>query len=229
MLARLLEIYQTGDEHAGVLDLPQKFWPTPGQFLSCQRLDGYPQALTTPLFRVLGDKGRLNVGPLPNDWRSGEQFACSPPQGNGFKLPRAAGRIALAAFDCTPARITSLIEPALAQDASVALFCQPLPASEYLNRLPAVVEIGTISALAENLTWPDFLAIAIERDKLSQLTEFFGHVELRFDAQVLVQTDLPCHGIGECGVCAVKTHRGWRLACTDGPVFALEEVRHVAQ
>ena len=47
--------------------------------------------------------------------------------------------------------------------------------------------------------------------------------------QVLVRTDMPCRGIGECGLCAVRTTRGWQHACTDGPVFQLKELHHVAQ
>jgi hypothetical protein len=43
------------------------------------------------------------------------------------------------------------------------------------------------------------------------------------DAQVLVVTPAPCGGLAECGVCAVTTRRGWKMACKDGPVFSLNE------
>ena len=48
--------------------------------------------------------------------------------------------------------------------------------------------------------------------------------KVRFEAQVLVLVPMPCGGMGECGVCAVKIQRGWKLACKDGPVFDLEDL-----
>jgi NAD(P)H-flavin reductase len=38
-------------------------------------------------------------------------------------------------------------------------------------------------------------------------------------AEALVLTAMPCGGMAECGVCAVKTAAGWQSACKDGPVF----------
>jgi hypothetical protein len=35
---------------------------------------------------------------------------------------------------------------------------------------------------------------------------------------------MPCAGLAACGVCAVQTRRGWKLACVDGPVFDLKEI-----
>jgi NAD(P)H-flavin reductase len=40
----------------------------------------------------------------------------------------------------------------------------------------------------------------------------------------LVVAPMPCGGLAECGVCAVTTRRGWKLACKDGPVFDLGEL-----
>jgi dihydroorotate dehydrogenase electron transfer subunit len=42
--------------------------------------------------------------------------------------------------------------------------------------------------------------------------------------KALVMTPIPCGGIAECGACAVPAHRGWKLACRDGPVFNLNEL-----
>jgi len=41
--------------------------------------------------------------------------------------------------------------------------------------------------------------------------------------QVLIAPPMPC-GLGTCGACHLKAKRGWRCACTDGPVFELDEL-----
>ena len=43
-------------------------------------------------------------------------------------------------------------------------------------------------------------------------------------AQALVVPPMAC-GVGACQGCAVQVERGVRLACTDGPVFDLLELR----
>jgi Leu/Phe-tRNA-protein transferase len=42
--------------------------------------------------------------------------------------------------------------------------------------------------------------------------------------QALIHTAMPCAGIAECGACAVRTRKSWRLACKDGPVFDISEL-----
>jgi NAD(P)H-flavin reductase len=42
---------------------------------------------------------------------------------------------------------------------------------------------------------------------------------------VLLRTQMPCGALAECGVCAVRTRGGWKMACKDGPVFDWRELR----
>ena len=227
MQTNLIEITHIGSSTAGVLDIPAKFWPEPGQYLPCQNLkDKTPFDLN--LFKVIGSAGVLSLAPLPGDWYPGDDIACLPPHGNGFQLPPSARRVALLAMDVSPIRLLTLVKPALAQGASVTLFYDPGKYGDVLNWLPSAVEVVPLSAIGENLDWPDYLAIDIKRTSLSELNSLLGTSQLTFNGQVLVQTDMPCHGIGECGVCAVQTKHGWRLACKDGPVFPLEDLRNVA-
>jgi len=100
---------------------------------------------------------------------------------------------------------------------------------DILHHLPAVVEVVPTASLAENLDWLDYLAVDIVLGDLPQLNSLLSIPELPFDGQVLVRTDMPCRGIGECGVCAVRTTRGWQHACSNGPVFQLKDLLHVAQ
>jgi len=228
MQAKLVELFQLGSEMAGFLDLPLKFWPEAGQYLPCQRLSGAADPHFTHLFKVIGSHDRLSVSPLPGTWAPGDVLAFHPPQGHGFKLPVAARRIGLLTWKVSPTRILTLVEGALIQDAAVSLFCDPIPPAEILNRLPAVVEVNTISALQENLDWPDYLAVDLALSDLDQLSALLGSQDVRLDGQVLVRAAMPCRGLGDCGVCAVRTRQGWRLACVDGPVFPLAEVLRVA-
>lgn len=228
IVANLLEIFQLGSEIAGALDLPAKFWPQPGQYLSSQRADHGSTGLPTHLFRVVGDPNLLNLAPIPEDWSPGDRLLCTPPQGNGFALPKSAQRVGLVPFDVSPARLLSLASTALSQRAAVSLFYDPPPPVDWLAWVPSQVEVLPLASLQENPDWPDYLAVDLERSAISEFVDRLGPGELHCAGQVLVHTDMPCHGLAECGVCAVHTQRGWRFACMDGPVFPMAEVLHVA-
>ena len=228
MQTKLIEITHIGSSTAGVLDIPPKFWPQPGQYLPCQRDADHLNILPTNLFRILGPDGRLYLAPLPEYWLPGDHINCLPPQGKGFSLPPTARRIGLLALDVSPLRLLPLLKHALAENAALVLFWDAQPNHDILHLLPAMVEVSPTASLVENLDWMDYLAVDLELDKLPQVDTLLGTLNPPFEGQVLVRTPMPCRGIGKCGVCAVKTHHGWKLACIDGPVFDLQEVHHVA-
>ena len=125
MLTKLLEINQIDNERAGVLDIPEKYWPAPGQYMPCQR-DADPAApLVTNLFRVIGTDDRLYLGPLPEDWLPGDSIRMLPPQGNGFSIPAAARRVGLLPFDVSPLRLLPLLKIALMQNAALGRTTRP--------------------------------------------------------------------------------------------------------
>ncbi len=228
MQTTLLEIAHLGTATAGVLDIPTQFWPGPGQYLPCQRDADPLNILPINLFRVLGLDDRLYLAPLPEHWLPGDNIRHLPPQGYGFSLPPTARRIGLLVFGVSPLRLLTLIKPALAQNAALVLFWDAHPTTDILHLLPTMVEVAPTTSLAENFDWLDYLAIDLDLVNLPQLDALFGTQNLTFEGQVLLHTPMPCRGIGECGVCAVKTRHGWKLACVDGPVFDLQEVLHVA-
>lgn len=229
MQTKLLEIFQIASERAGILDIPEKYWPAPGQYLPCRQVDGSSELLTTQLFRIMGDDGVLNLNPLPKSWQPGDQLLVGSPQGHGFSIPGEARRVALLPYKVPPIRLLSLMREALAQNASISLFTEKIPYPEIMSRLPSVVEVNHINTLMENLDWPDFLAVDIERDDLDDFSNLFSRESPMPEGQVLVRIFMPCRGLAECGVCAVRTKRGWKHACSDGPVFPLKEIIHVAQ
>ena len=225
---RLLEVRQLGQERVGIFDLPEKFLPYPGQYLPCQKHFDDTKLLPTHLFQVFCPYEESCLGPLPKNWYPGDRIRSLPPQGNGFRLPSSSRRLGLLSLGESPLRLLALTKIALAQNAAIALFCDPKPDPDLLNLLPPMVEVSSINSLQDNLDWPDFLGVDLDHTNLNQLNDILGYFDLRFEGQVLVRTPMPCHGLGECGICAVRTHHGSRLACVDGPVFSLQEVLHVA-
>lgn len=227
--AKLVEVFQIGSEKGGVLDLPERFWPEPGQYLPCQWVGDDLAPLVTHLFRVIGENESLSISPVTERWQPGDQLIFDSPQGHGFRLPPEARRIALLPYRVSPIRVLSLVKKALASGASISLFCESIPHAEIMSRLPSIVEVNPLSVLLDDMDWPDFLAADLERDDLTDFSTLFEQVDLKFEGQVLVRTPMPCRGLAECGVCSVKTKKGWKYACIDGPVFPLMEIIHVAQ
>ncbi len=226
---KLLEITQIGPTRAGMLDIPEKHWPEPGQYLPCQRLSDASEVLMTHPFRILEQEGALTLEPIPQDWFPGDEIQYLPPEGRAFQLPTSVQRVGLLPFGVSPFRLLTLVKPALAQDASIILFFNPAQRNDYLSFVPSQVEVVPLTALKDNLDWLDYLAADLKREDIEELSYIFGPSPHSFTGQALIRTMMPCRGLADCGVCAVKTTKGWRLACKDGPVFPLREVLHVAQ
>ena len=176
------------------------------------------EALPTALFAYSSASGALLVAPpLPTEWQVGTHLSLRGPCGKGFRFPSAAQKVALAALDGNPYRLNGLLQQALLRQAEVTLYCSFIPVD-----LPLAVEILPLDLLPDALRWADFLAI---ETCLPGLAELPDHLQLSAGqaspcpTQVLVAADMPCAGKAECGVCSVRTRRGWRLACQDGPVF----------
>ena len=137
-------------------------------------------------------------------------------------LPPGARRVALAPLGCGPERLLPLAYLALAQDAAVALFSSAIP-----DGLPSAVEIIPPEQLPDALDWADYLALDLAQGWLARWQSAAGLREgqkLPFFGQALVRVPVACGGLGECGVCAVRTRSGWSLACKDGPVYDLAEL-----
>jgi dihydroorotate dehydrogenase electron transfer subunit len=111
--------------------------------------------------------------------------------------------------------------------------------------LPADVEYrvatpaggGLLGALPDALTWADEVVVAAGWPLLealallrrARLEPFTVRAGLPVQALPLLAgagggDAMPC-GSGVCGVCAVPTARGHRLACREGPAFPLEALR----
>ena len=227
---QLAELYLDSDRAAARLSCPAELVPAPGQYLLAH--DASDSPLPVPIFAAgAAPGGFLTAPPLPASWTPGVPLHLRGPLGRGFSLPVSARLVALIALDDSPARLLALLPPALAQGAAVTLVCGSPP-----QELPAEVEVQPLAALEDVCTWADYLAVDVERASLPGLRVRLGwsdQLKARAErnwiaeAQVLVRTPMPCGGVAECGVCAVLTHHGWAMACKDGPVFDLSELRRL--
>ena len=210
--------------HSARMDCSRSLNPSPGRYVLAYEADGQDSVLGWSLFPVglsqpLAESDAPFLGPIPPSWRPGTYIRLRGPLGHGFHIPPSIRRLALAAFGDTPSRLLTLIDPALNSGADVAVF-----SAVVLPPLPPEVEIRSLNSLPDILAWADFLAVDIPREKLSVLREILKldpHAALPCQAQALINTPMPCAGIGDCGACAVKARQGYELACVDGPVFDL--------
>lgn len=203
------------------ISCPPNMIPAPGQYLLAS--DDSNSPLPVPVFYTDSAAEGFIAAPLVNNsWSPGQELHLRGPLGRGFELPISARRVALIAYHSSPVRLRGLIEPALGQDAAVVLVCDFSP-----DRLPDEVEVQPLSALLDVVSWAEYIALDAARENQYKLGERIGWSNQALavrEAQVLVHTSMPCGGVAECGVCAVKLKSGWKLACKDGPVLDWREL-----
>ncbi|MFN8383374.1 MAG: hypothetical protein U0V02_15635 [Anaerolineales bacterium] len=215
----LKEVFLDGSAR---IDCPPELIPAPGQYLLAHAVASDSPIAVSVFFSHSSPNGFIAASPVPTSWTPGASLNLRGPLGHGFSIPLAARKIALLAFDDSPARLQGLIPLALKQGAEIVLLCDST-----VNDLPEVVEVQPLQAMQEILHWADFAAIDAARESLEQLREKMGdqnQVKAWCEAQVLVRTQMPCGALAECGVCAVMIHHQWKMACKDGPVFDWKEL-----
>lgn len=216
----LLELHLEAGGLGGRITCPASVRPAPGQYL----LASAPEAgdiLPTALFAVAHTDTTLDISaPLPAAWSAGMTLRARGPLGSGFHLPPLARRVGLCALDSPPERLLPLARLALGQGAEVVLVSDGVP-----EHLPQAVEVLPPDSMPELWAWADFVGLQAPAALLdANLPAHLSVDAARLRAcaaQVLVLTPLACGGTAECGVCALTTSRGWRRACSDGPVFDL--------
>lgn len=201
------------------ISCPGNLIPVPGQYLLAGDTTDTP--LPVPIFYTDSAPEGF-IATAADYWKPGHVLSLRGPLGRGFSVPATARKLGLIAYDDSPARLRGLIQPALNRNASVVLLC-----ASNMDHLPDDVEVQPLSAFDDVVKWADYLAVDVMREKLPELKERLkGRNQLSAwsEAQVLIHAQMPCGGIAECGVCAVTTRSGWKLACKDGPVFDLREI-----
>jgi len=229
-IIKVIEIDGNG-EIAAKIDCPKTSTPTPGKYLLAYNPEEPDSAASQVLFPVgltggLEGNGPPLLGPVPPSWVPGTALHLRGPYGNGFQFPQNLRRLALAVIGGSSSRLLPLIPAALESGVDVTIFTAEHAFTS--SSLPAAVEINPLSALPEDLSWANLLAIDIPHDKLPELRQMLGlgpHDHPPCQVQALIYTPMPCGALAECGACAVPTRRkGYKLACKDGPVFDLNQL-----
>jgi len=210
------EIYL--DSRATILCSPDLI-PAPGQYILAHAR-GSDSPLAVPVFFSDSAPNGFRSAPyLPLAWRPGTLLNLRGPLGHGFSIPAFARKIALIAFDDSPARLHGLISLALKQDAEVVLVSNTAP-----DNVPEAVEVQPLQAITDIYQWADYAALDVTRENLNRLREMLGvgkQAGAPREAQVLIRAPMPCGAVAECGVCSIIIRREWKMICKDGPVFDL--------
>ena len=202
---------------------PPDLIPAPGQYLLAHA-HGSSAPLAVPVFFSDSAPNGFRSAPfLPLSWMPGTRLNLRGPLGHGFSLPAFARKIALIAFDESPARLHGLISIALKQGAEVVVVSNTI-----LEDMPEAVEIQPLQAMADIYQWADYAALDVGRENLPQLRKMLGEgnqAKGPREAQVLVRAPMPCGALAECGVCALTIRHEWKMTCKDGPVFQVNELQ----
>lgn len=218
----IIELRLEAEGIGGKIACPAALRPIPGQFLAASSPES-SEALPVILYPIGFERGLLDVsGPFPAGWKVGMELHLRGPLGRGFHAPDTTRRLALASLNRPPTRLLPLAYHFLARGAAVAVYADELPLE-----LPPEIEILPAELLPEAPQWADFLALETAHRDLPYARAWLGlapHQRPGCPTQVLVITSLPCTGLADCGICAVRTRNGWSRACQDGPVYDFNQL-----
>lgn len=213
----MAELGLSSGEEQALIACPAETIPAPGQYLLAAERNAIQ---TTVLFPTgTWNKGFLVAKPFPDAWWPGTELTLFGPLGNGFQLTADVQRLALIALGNTNSRLLPLVSRLKLAQSSVTLFSEVRSVD-----LPPDVEAYPLQDLPTAIDWADFFAVDSPIKSVEKLGAIFSQATQRLQSlrgQVLVETAMPCCGIGKCGVCAMRVERSWKLGCEDGPVFDL--------
>lgn len=195
----------------------------PGQFFQAFAV-GEDALLPTLLYPCRDERDSLLLsGSIPKNWQPGTELHLRGPRGNGFHLPPLARRIALTTLDKVSInRILPLAGIALQSGANVTLFTDTSQSD-----LAPEVEVLPLEELSGIKEWADAFAAVLQPQELSTLLQkldFSPGKKIPFEGQIMLDVPMICDEVSTCGLCAVKTSKGWKMVCKDGPVFPLEDL-----
>lgn len=224
----------------------------PGQYFQVRAADegAYDPLLRRPYSPLRVDAAANEITLLVrrvgrgSDWlarrREGDTLDLFGPLGTPFTLGGTQRHLLAVAEGAHIAALVPLLDEAVAAGAEVVLLAGAdaagvhlplhyLPEAVEVNRATAPNDAGATAQLAAlappYLDWADAVFAAGPDALFLALREaLLAHRGVRTPpAQVQVWRPIPC-GYGACRGCLVKTRRGQALACTDGPVFKLNDL-----
>lgn len=197
--------------------------PAAGQFFQAFAVES-EDLLPTLLYPCqVSSTELLLCGDIPKNWTPGTHLHLRGPRGNGFHLPPLTHRVAFTTLDrFNMNRLLPLADAALANRTEVTFFT-----NQPLTDLALEIEILPLEELNQVTNWADYMAAVLKPGQVSAFRNGLQRNTDRktpFTAEIMVDVPIICDESSACGVCAVYTSRGWRLACKDGPVFALDDL-----
>jgi len=222
---RVSEVRLEAGRHLEVnIACPVDAIPLAGQYVLASDLDDPLAALGVPSFLTEESRGGFWAAPLfSSGWEPGTSLDLVGPLGHGFNLPRQVQRLGLVALGETISRLMPLVQQMAGPHSNMTLFSDLT-----LPQIPDSLEAYPLDSLVDAMDWPDFMVFDLPLERLPELRKVLGLADgtgLPCPAQVLVTMQMPCAGLARCGACAVPAHRGWKLACEDGPVFDLSSLK----
>jgi hypothetical protein len=200
----------------------------PGQYLAASSKSENDSQIPLSLFIESSTENEISIGsPAPPNWNPGHEIVFRGPLGQGYSLPVMLKRLALIGFDDHPGRLMALVNIARNLNVDIVMAGDFISDPVIARDIPANVELTKLENLDDLFSWADFIAVDVPSYRIQELNEILQSTSVkspRGDMQVLIYTSMPCAAIAECGICAIKTVKGYKLACQDGPVFNLNDI-----
>jgi len=232
VMLRCVEAPALGEAPPATLALPVD--PLLPRAMSIHRLRETPAGLEwSVLYDVVG-RGTAWLAAR----RPGDAVYCWGPLGHGFEVKRASQHLLLVGGGIGIAPLVWLADEAVRQRKNVTLIAGGRSAAQVFpaSLLPPEVELvattedGSLGrkglateAFAEHLDWCDQAFACGPNPMFAAMADVARSARARRPVQALLEENMGC-GSGICYGCAVKTRRGMRLVCKDGPRFELRDV-----
>ncbi|MFC7680080.1 dihydroorotate dehydrogenase electron transfer subunit [Paenibacillus sp. GCM10028914] len=213
----------------GLLEVESSQGGKPGQFYMLRAWDQYP-LLSRPisifdvtedrilfLYQIVGEGTRRFY-----ELRPGDDLQIEGPFGNGF--PEVKGSLALVGGGIGIAPLYYMAKKVT--DADVYLgFSKEAYLTEEFRNVSKELHIRVGGTVLEQIDFKDYGTVIAcgphgMLKAVQQMQEVIGQPN---HVYVSLENRMAC-GIGACLVCSVKCKDGRKKACTDGPVFPVEEV-----
>ncbi len=215
----LVNEIQLQEERAVHISCSPALIPAPGQYLLAQAESETDSPLPLSIFASgTTPKGFFVAAPTPAHWALGSQINLRGPLGRGFQIPNTAKKIALINLNNNLNSLLALLQQAISLNKEITLITQTKP-----ETLPSEIEILSPENTSEAIRWADYVAASLDRNQISTFAEKVP-TEAHIYTQLLINSEIPCAGLAECGVCAIRTRKSWLTTCKDGPVFNLSEL-----
>ena len=185
------------------------------------------------LFKIVG-KGTIWL----SQRRKGEKLDLLGPLGNGFSIEPASNKLLLVAGGIGIAPLTLLAQQSISEGRSVKLLSGARAKKELYPKknLPGGVETiittedgsdgekGKVTdILPRYVDWADQIYACGPTAMYKTIADQSKKWRNKKPVQVSLEVRMGC-GIGACFGCSIKTKKGMKQVCHDGPVFKLDEV-----